>query len=470
MFNSLLKFAPVQVFSSLSVFFLIAIQTRYLSVEEYGALTILMVMVEVSRAYASQWVSTSLLRLYPSASVEERKKLAPTGMLIIYGLCIPAILVFFALLINYEQYGKNTWIVISFLLVCKSVFLYHVDLARLTEKVQRYRKAVLTQSGLGLLLSFIFLEYSPTVNSAILALLISYILGAIWVRSNKVFSTISWTTASRFFKYGGPLLVAGMLSTLKSRIDRFFIADYLGLADTGTYAAISSMLLGVMGLVFMIVAMPTYPDLARLTRKPTELKKAHEKYLSILLGVTLPSLIGLLFVAESMIRIFLTEEYIDSGLSVFYILAFSTYFINFKNHYVDHGLQFLLKTKWLMVVSALMLMTNVFLLLFLLKMFGTQGAAISSLIVGFISILATSLIANMFGYQYSINLDSIKVMISSAIMGGGLFIEKHFQIIDGDIFKLAVSVITGVLLYGSSLIVLNTFGFRNYLVNRLQCE
>lgn len=68
MIASLLKYAPVQVFSALSVFALIAVQTRFLSPEHYGVLAVAMVVLELVRAFSAQWLNTSMLRLYPGYS------------------------------------------------------------------------------------------------------------------------------------------------------------------------------------------------------------------------------------------------------------------------------------------------------------------------------------------------------------------------------------------------------------------
>ncbi|MBJ7018622.1 oligosaccharide flippase family protein, partial [Vibrio cholerae] len=65
MIASLLKYAPVQVFSALSVFALIAVQTRFLSPENYGVLAVAMVVLELVRAFSAQWLNTSMLRLHP---------------------------------------------------------------------------------------------------------------------------------------------------------------------------------------------------------------------------------------------------------------------------------------------------------------------------------------------------------------------------------------------------------------------
>lgn len=466
MLSSLLKFAPVQVFSSLSIFFLIAIQTRFLSVEEYGLLALLMVLIELFRACTSQWLSTSLLRLYPSASLQERRLQAVTALKIIYGLWLPACGGIALCLLAYNQFQADITVALACLLLAKSVYLYFVDLARLNERVGVYRKAVVTQSLMALILSFVFLNYQDSINNAVYALLSSYLLGLAWVYTNEKTVGFSRQTALKFIQYGGPLLFAGLLAILRTRIDRFFIADLLGLTETGIYAALSSMLLGVAGLVFMIVAMPLYPDLSRLTNQPAELELAHGKYLDMLMAVVLPSLIGLCFIAEPMTLIFLSKGYATKGSELFYIIAMSVFLLNLKGHYIDHGLQFLLKTKYLTFVSVIMLFVNIVLLLILIKPLGVYGAAWAGVLANFIALVLTATIAIKHGYRYSTGSDFGKVILSSFWMCCVLWVSSLLLPTDNDIKYLICLVLIGALSYGLAMVWLNGFGIQTQIVKR----
>ena len=51
MLKKLLSYAPVQIVSALSVFLLIAIQTRFLTIAEYGLLALVLVFMETTRAF-----------------------------------------------------------------------------------------------------------------------------------------------------------------------------------------------------------------------------------------------------------------------------------------------------------------------------------------------------------------------------------------------------------------------------------
>ena len=75
MIKKLLTYAPVQIFSALSLFTLIAVQTRFLLPQEYGFLAVLMVIVEASRSVLIQWINNCLIRFYPSAEQDRQKQI-----------------------------------------------------------------------------------------------------------------------------------------------------------------------------------------------------------------------------------------------------------------------------------------------------------------------------------------------------------------------------------------------------------
>lgn len=57
------------------------------------------------------------------------------------------------------------------------------------------------------------------------------------------FNKLKTADAKAIFSYGLPLMASGLVAAISSRLDRYFIADSLDLAQTGIYAAISNILL-----------------------------------------------------------------------------------------------------------------------------------------------------------------------------------------------------------------------------------
>ncbi|EOX3390004.1 exopolysaccharide biosynthesis flippase VpsE [Vibrio cholerae] len=462
MIASLLKYAPVQVFSALSVFALIAVQTRFLSPEHYGVLAVAMVVIELVRAFSAQWLNTSMLRLYPGYSDGEQVQLIQSiSLLVIIGSLL-GFIVIAATLFIYQQLNWERLLVLSALLSVKSIFQYQLELSRLNERLSVYRQATVLQSISAVVLSILSLSWAATIESALFALTLSFGIGALCLGLPQ---RPKWHIAmlKRLLAYGIPIMLAGGIGVLGGRIDRLFIAHFVGMNETGVYAAQANLLMGVLGLVFMVISMPLYPNLAKHAEDKIALVSQHKTYLHLLVTLTFPALLGLGILQDEIIRLFLGEQYLSRSSELFWVLAIAVYLINFKGHYLDHGLQFLLQTRKLLWVSLSGLIMSICLLPLMLNQFGMFGAAITLLIVSGLVAILSFISSWRSGYRYAIGMDGIKVIISALLMGGYLYLVKQWPLAIHSLFALAFYVTTSLLFYGICLWCLNAFNARQRL-------
>ncbi|HDZ3708361.1 TPA: oligosaccharide flippase family protein, partial [Vibrio cholerae] len=186
---------------------------------------------------------------------------------------------------------------------------------------------------------------------------------------------------------------SGGIIAIGSRLDRLFIGKFIGLEETGIYSAFSNTLMGIISLVFMVISVPLYPELTKSTNNKSELINKHQHYLDVLVAITLPSLLGICFIAEPLIKVFLSQEYLNQGVELFWILAVSVYVLNLKMHYIDHGLQFLNITKYFPFVAFVSILVNITLLSLTLRTLGVYGAAWIILISNTIGLILAMFIA-----------------------------------------------------------------------------
>ncbi|MDF9401271.1 exopolysaccharide biosynthesis flippase VpsE [Vibrio sp. 1180_3] len=462
MITSLLKYAPIQVFSALSVFVLIAIQTRFLTLKSYGVLAVVLVVLELVRAFSTQWINTSMLRLYPSCSVQEQEQLVQSISLMVM---IGSLLGFAAITITLFIYQQLSWelsLVLCALLFVKSLFQYQLEFSRLNDRLIVYRQAIFLQSVSAVIFSLLLLSLSATMESALFALTTSYGVGAFVLGFP---SQPKWHSGmlTRLFSYGLPIMVAGGVSVLGGRIDRLFIAHFSGMNETGIYAAQANLLMGVMSLVFMVISVPLYPNLAKCTEDRPTLLRQHQTYLDLLLTLTFPALLGLGFLQEEIIMLLLGEQYLINSQALFWVLALAVYLINFKAHYLDHGLQFLLQTGKLLWISVIGLGLSLLLLPIMLPQYGVVGAALTLLIVSSLVALLSFISSLCAGYRYSIGSDGIKALISALVMWFYLYEIKMLPLTINPLLTLGFYIFSSVALYGLSLLLLNAFGIRQRL-------
>ena len=461
MLKSLLKYAPVQIFAAISVFALISIHTKLLTTTEYGMLALMLLTVEVVRAVAAQWINSSILRLLPSKKEEEYEHFAAIATSIIFCCTLPAVALVILGLYLTDLLTFYTFIVTFLLFLTKAFYLFYLELARVMERLNQYRMAVLTQSIMSIVFTGGLLFFYPDTLSALCALFLSYIAAGSIVFKPLKFSISKLRTADAqaIFSYGLPLMASGLVAAISSRLDRYFIADNLNLAQTGIYAAISNILLGIGALIFMVVALPSYPELTKKINNKAELYKAHGEYLTLLCLIALPALVGFCLLAEPIMQLLLSEEYLSQGSIIIYILCAGVFVVNLKAHYIDHGLQFSLNTKYLPKISVLSLVVNLTLLITLIPLYGLIGAASAFFIASLISFSVALFLSIKKGYRYSVPLQVYKIIISTVCMA--IFLPElrtyKFLVMNIPILNIIFDVVIGLFLF---LLVLTSLNYK----------
>lgn len=467
MISTLRKYAPAQLVSSLSIFAIVAIHARFLDLAEYGMLALLSAALEIIRSISAQWVNNALIRLHPGAPLDEQQTFIETALGLILLLLVPSVGAIAICLYAYDLSDTQLWMLLTVLLILKSLFSYSVDVSRLNNEYNKYRKIAQTQAILSIILSWLFLSFNPTLQSAVAALAASYFAPWILFCRNSLSVRINTSAVGKIFNYGFPVLVAGGISTLGSRVDRIVIAEYLDFGAVGAYSALSNAVLGIMGLGFMLVALPIYPDLAKKTSDQKELQKKHSVYLDILLAVTLPATVGLCFVADEVFSAIITKDYLIFEPELVWMLCFAAFLFNLKGHYLDHGFQFLLQTRFQPWLSGAVLLLSIAFLLIFVPLWGALGAAAAWLVSTFISAIASFLLATRLGYKFQLGCEFPKIVFAVALMVVSLSVVRLSISPTTSFFSLAALVPVGIISYVFSLVFLNAFDFRRRFINHI---
>lgn len=470
MFNALLKYAPVQIFAAISVFALISIHTKLLTTTEYGMLALMLLTVEVVRAVAAQWINSSMLRLLPSKKAEEHDNFAAIASSIIFCCTLPALALVSVGLYLTGLLTLSTFLATFLVFLTKALYQFYLELARIMERLNQYRIAVLTQSIMAIVITGSLLVYSPNILSALSALALSYIAaGLVVFKPLKIsINKLKTADAQAIFSYGLPLMASGLVAAISSRLDRYFIADSLDLAQTGIYAAISNILLGIGALIFMVVALPSYPELTKKINDKAALYKAHGEYLTLLCLISVPALVGFCILAEPITHLLLSEEYLSQGSTVIYILCAGVFVLNLKAHYIDHGLQFTLNTKYLPKISVFSLVLNLSLLVTLIPPFGLIGAASAFLIANIIALIMSLWLSLKKGYKYAVPLQVYKILLSTVCMA--IFLPElrvyNFVVINIPIVNIIIDIVIGVSIFSCVLALLNYKKCKAWVINK----
>jgi len=461
--TSLFKYAPAQVFSALSLFALISIHSRFLAPEEYGLLAILLVFAEGARSVFIQWINSCLLRFYSAMDIDDKSALlSQLTQWLIFFLGISSVVVA-ALMFAFSIFSFASFIAVYLLLITKSVYLFLIECTRVKEKSSLYRRSVFIQSVFSMSVTFIALSWHADILIAILSLSFSYFTSIVII-GFKVGAYVRLSSVQRqeVISYGLPFMLSGLIGILATRSDRLLIASITNLEQAGVYSVVNNLIMGVMSIVFMIIALPLYPELTKIVGDQHSLYHRHKNYSGLLIALTLPALVGVCLIAPVFIEVFLGELYHDLDLRIWYLISLSAWLINIKWHFLDHGFQFIFKTKWMPVITGFILLTQVTLFIFFVPKYGVFGAASCLAVAFFMGALCSLIIGILLGYRYPWPQDLHKTLISTIVMSITIyyFLDKLNLFIA--IIKLLILVSVGFLSYLSTHIVLNGFLIRSH--------
>lgn len=462
MYKVLLKYAPVQVVGSLSAFLLIVIQTRLISAEIYGVFSIFLLTSDVVKMFCCQWVTISLLRLYPGESFENKALLEGLGFKLVALFYFLSILLVYFVLSYCGFFSLENYALLLIMALVSSLYLYFIEIARLRESVTAYRRSIIAQSFSIIGLNILILPRYPFLETVLILQIVSYLIGG-WGVYKRFDLRCEWDfgRVKQIVLYGWPLILSGVLTTANSRIDRLFLAEFVGIHEAGIYSAFSNSILGIMMLTFTVISLPLYPSLSKCVGDPDSLKQRHSQYFDILIMLCFPALIGLIFISESFVFVFFGSEFHELGGGIFSLIAISVFLLNIRAHFFDHGLQFSLATKYLPVVTLVGMMCNILLFLVQAGRFGVYAAAYSSICANLIAIVFSYIFARKAGFCFGFGENKLKTIGCTAVMALGLAYVSNLFSDQSHHFRLLLMCAVGIVVYFVSHVLLNSFGLRD---------
>ncbi|MDQ5768902.1 oligosaccharide flippase family protein [Thiothrix subterranea] len=385
----LAKLAP-----ALASFVVLAAYTRWMSAEEYGIFTTILVVASSVSLFAFGWLYVGIMRFWDkqelSAGAVER--LISVSVLVI-ALVVGVLAALFAWLTG--QVAVAT----GFFLVFLSSAFYEAyqRINSITLKVNHYLwaevgRTVLTM-GSGLLLVWLGYAWLGAIGGVVLGVLLVLVLsGALWRHFRPAWRELDGSVLRALLVYGLPLSLSFVLLEIIHASDRVMVGWLLGYAQAGEYAVAYNLPFQILMMLTSSLNLAAYPLVIRtLEQAGREQAEARlQQYFVLLMGVSIPAILGLLGIAEAFIPLLVGAEFVPSSLRLLpwiglAILANCTYLF-----YVSLAFQLAEYTAGAVKVVGVAAVVNVLLNLVLIPEYGLLGAVLAS--------LAAYLICVVYGY------------------------------------------------------------------------
>lgn len=229
--------------------------------------------------------------------------------------------------------------------------------------------------------------------------------------------------------------------SIYTNLDSVMLGSYGSKYALGIYSAASKMIHLILGIITSLGAV-LLPRISNYIseKKEDEVKVILEKTFSFLVALIIPSIIGLHFTANEIIRLFAGKEYIEAILTL-RILSLIILFIGFSNFV---GIQILYprgeekKVFYSVLIGAIV---NCSFNLLLIPKYLQNGAAIATCIAEFIVIVVQVYLGKKYLNFKVFNWNNFKFLISSCIMGILLYFIQDFK--TNMLMSLIIKIILG---------------------------
>jgi O-antigen/teichoic acid export membrane protein len=368
--------------------------TRNLSFENYGLLSLIWISVEFFAGILYGWTKMGMMRFYDKSlkSVLVSIQL----MSVISVLLILSLLIFQFFNPNVGNYSLIPIVTIG--LIVRGVAYYLQDYVRISNN------SLLQYTLIAFLIGFCY--YIPAIVYTFLnpetkattivsvqvlslgLLCIFYISPSLYKMRQHLLKLKSKTYYNQFLKYSTPIIISTLAISIFTRVDRYLIENFIGLEALGIYSASYNLSNLAISSLFSVITISSYPKIIRHlnTNEKTaaqNLYHANSKIFYVLIPVFLAIAILL---EEPLCRLMFGDKSIAIG-KYFPAIVVAVYFFNLKVHHLDQKLQFLKKTKVLMMLSLLLGLGHLIFCYLTIKSWGIYGVAISSIVMSLLAIL-----------------------------------------------------------------------------------
>ena len=373
-------------FNAALPFLLLPIITTYLSEEEYGIATMIMVFVSVMTPLITLGITSSISVVYFNKEIKDFPQYIGNCLIMVFGSVFATLIIFQLFSSTIESFSgiPSNWVSTIVLIV---LFNFIIEINLLTYKVRFKSKSFalikISQTLLTFILSYYLiaiedLNWEGLILAKLIVLSSFALLSLILLYKGKFVKIIFNKSHIKYAVLFGLPLVPHLLSAFIVNLsDRMFITNYLGLAETGSYT-VSYQIGSILDLLCISINLAWAPWLYSKLENFKQNKPLLKKVTTLgILAIIAVAIILILFV-PLILNIFISDKFRISEFLIMLIVigfAFQGFYLVFVNY-----LFYLKKTKEISAVTVFVALVNLGLNFILIPQFGVIGAAYATLI------------------------------------------------------------------------------------------
>ncbi len=447
----------------------LSLYTHLLTPSEYGVYTLIFTGTVFIHNVVFNWLSSGTLRYWSNQEYSESQFINTLSTSL---LRISSFVLVFALVAVAFFWGKteSLWVIASFsLLIALALFTITQNLFSAKIEPASYAFLTIVYSICSLTLGglFSYMGYGATgvifgiaLGTSIPAL---FVFKRLWLPYKK--ADFNKALLKRLLTYGIPLAAAALVEEITKVTDRFMLAGIQGKDQAGLYAVGYDLSGNSILMIMSAINIAAYPVIIKLLDNEG-VKAATDyfrHYVILLLGVSIPAVIGLNLVGPNLVHLLIDADYQASVIFLLPWITTAIFLLGLQVFYFDLAFQLGHKTIASVKIAVAIAIINIGLNYWLIPIMGIHGAAIATIS----SFAVGSILSAYFGRKYFSlpfpAIETFKIVIATLVMCLCLYWLKDKN---GWVWLL-IQLSIGAISYFMMMLLFNILDIRSMIKDRL---
>lgn len=451
----------------LMAFTALAVYTHLLTPQEYGIYTLIFSAALFLHSAIFNWLPVGTMRFWPGGTYSDKAFISTLGVIYLR-LSIPVVMIAFLGILLLGKHYLLPILAGVVLLAGFAVLMIGQQLLSAQMLPNRYALMTICYSILALSLGAAMAYFGFGPIGVVLGVAGGMLIPAMIIsaRSWLLFDRSVYTPelTQKLLMYGTPLAASFFLDEIANLSDRYMLAWLVDEAEAGKYAVGYDLAGNSIMMVMNAINLAAYPMIVKLLDQKG--KKAaldyFNTYVVLLLGISIPAVMGLSLVGPDLVHLMIGEEYQDSVILLLPWVASALFFMGLGAFYFHLPFQLGNKNFGIFKIAAITAVINLSLNFLLIPKMGMHGAAISTLL----SFMISSVLGYVYGRKvFPIPLPIIeiaKILLATLFMGACLWFVKDMR----GWHWLVIQLCVGLGSYGLASYLLNIGGVKQVIAAR----
>ncbi|MGB3874255.1 MAG: oligosaccharide flippase family protein [Shinella zoogloeoides] len=380
--RSTLIYGPAILLTRISALLFLIIATRLIDQTEYGFLTLVVTVGEMTDVALTNWLRISLLRLGGKGDVTSGS-LSRAGTILLCTTLLAIVVAIIASGYVAPERWRDFSIAVCAYLVAGAIARYGLVILQMQQRHTTYA----TMEFLRALLQLVFPVLTMLVeHNSFLAISLASSLGMLTtgivcsiVAARKIVAGPPRFTHREFFALGVPIIAMALFGFGLANAERVFLKVYHGASAVAVFAAAYALARQPVDMIANAINMGAFPEaVGRFDEEgPAAAAAVFRQFLSLIFTFSLPVAALLAALGHDLTELLLPKDYDGPYNLLFGTIAISAVFTNLAD-FVYGAVVYAHKKSWLLIVSKLFGSASTITLSFLLiPTMSEAGAALA---------------------------------------------------------------------------------------------